>query len=131
MVALIHTYWIHGSYALGLAEHSNPVLVTHVSRIDFNSAFDRATGAIKHLLVCAPKLIAETACILEKMDEQFNDNSVDLAIAFPSMLTTCLRRAFTSSHVTVPETTVSSPSPACSKSLSAPIATRSHALIAS
>eukprot|EP00965_Chrysotila_dentata_P110474 3650212-Pleurochrysis_carterae.AAC.1 len=75
MVALIHTYWIHGLYALGLAEHSNLVLVTHVFRIDFNPAFDRATEAIKHLLACAPKLIAETACILEKMDEQFNDAS--------------------------------------------------------
>eukprot|EP00965_Chrysotila_dentata_P055936 1854997-Pleurochrysis_carterae.AAC.1 len=65
------------------------------------------------------------------MDEQFNDASVDFAIAFPSMLATCLRRAFTSPHVTIPETTISLPSPACSKSSSAPIATRSHALIAS
>eukprot|EP00965_Chrysotila_dentata_P227180 6195844-Pleurochrysis_carterae.AAC.1 len=34
-IAFIHTYWIHGSHALGLVEHSNPILVTHVSRVNF------------------------------------------------------------------------------------------------
>eukprot|EP00965_Chrysotila_dentata_P220748 6191973-Pleurochrysis_carterae.AAC.1 len=32
-IAIIHTYWIHGSHALGLAKHSNPVLVTCLASI--------------------------------------------------------------------------------------------------
>eukprot|EP00965_Chrysotila_dentata_P031664 1055956-Pleurochrysis_carterae.AAC.1 len=130
-IALVHTYWIHGSHALGLAEPSNPVLLTHVSRIDFNPAFDRAAGTIKHMLISAPELILETACFLEKMDKQFNDATVDYAIAFPSMLAACFRRSITPSHVAVPEAAARPPSSARSKSISAPIATRSHAMIAS
>eukprot|EP00965_Chrysotila_dentata_P045536 1512597-Pleurochrysis_carterae.AAC.1 len=130
-IAIIHTYWIHGSHALGLAEHSNPVLVTHVSRIDFNPAFDCAAGTITHLLMSAPERFLMTARYLEEMDKQFNDASVDFAIAFPSMLAARFRRAIEPSRLVVPEEVSPSPPPARVKGMSAPIATRSHALIAS
>eukprot|EP00965_Chrysotila_dentata_P157434 5201029-Pleurochrysis_carterae.AAC.2 len=58
------------------------------------------------------------------MDQRFNDATVDCAIAFPSMLAACFRRATTPSHVAVPEA-AARPSPSArSKSISAPIATR-------
>eukprot|EP00965_Chrysotila_dentata_P016095 533349-Pleurochrysis_carterae.AAC.1 len=65
------------------------------------------------------------------MDKDFNDASVDFAIAFPSMLAACFRRAIEPSRLIVPEAAAPSTPPARVKSVSAPIATRSHALIAS
>eukprot|EP00965_Chrysotila_dentata_P044793 1488679-Pleurochrysis_carterae.AAC.1 len=56
-IVLIHTYWIHGSHVLRIAEHSNPTLVTQVSRIDSGPAYDCSTLEIKHVIACAPDLI--------------------------------------------------------------------------
>eukprot|EP00965_Chrysotila_dentata_P165971 5480092-Pleurochrysis_carterae.AAC.1 len=56
-IALIHTYWLHGSRALRLAERSISMLVTHVSRLDFNHVFDRAVCTIKLVSMSAPELI--------------------------------------------------------------------------
>eukprot|EP00965_Chrysotila_dentata_P242341 6204818-Pleurochrysis_carterae.AAC.2 len=36
-IMAIHTYWIHGSRVLGIAEPVNPTLVTHASHIDLSS----------------------------------------------------------------------------------------------
>eukprot|EP00965_Chrysotila_dentata_P027201 903436-Pleurochrysis_carterae.AAC.1 len=49
-IAFIHTYWTHGSHALGLVEAPNPILITHVSHVNFNPAFDRAGRAVNHLI---------------------------------------------------------------------------------
>eukprot|EP00965_Chrysotila_dentata_P127325 4210554-Pleurochrysis_carterae.AAC.1 len=66
------------------------MLVTHISRLDFNLAFDRAAGTVKLCLASAPELLMGTARFIEKVDELFNDAAVDFAIAIPSMLGACL-----------------------------------------
>eukprot|EP00965_Chrysotila_dentata_P162900 5379583-Pleurochrysis_carterae.AAC.1 len=72
-IVLIHTYWIHGSHVLGIAEHSNPTLVTYVSRIDFGPAYDCSTLVIKRVIACAPDLIVRTAHAINEVDENIND----------------------------------------------------------
>eukprot|EP00965_Chrysotila_dentata_P108886 3597061-Pleurochrysis_carterae.AAC.1 len=62
------------------------MLVTHVSHLDFNPAFDRVVCAVKLVGVSAPELIMRTAIFIDKVDEQLNDAAMDFAFAVPFML---------------------------------------------
>eukprot|EP00965_Chrysotila_dentata_P051651 1714629-Pleurochrysis_carterae.AAC.1 len=130
-IAFIHTYWIHGSHALGLAERPNPMLVTHVSHLDLNPTFDCAVSTVKLISMSAPEIILKTVCFADKMDEQFNDAVIDFAIAMPSMLGARIRQTFRPAHVCAATTAAPCQRPLRSASVSVPIATCSHALIAS
>eukprot|EP00965_Chrysotila_dentata_P106663 3523206-Pleurochrysis_carterae.AAC.1 len=65
VVALVHTYWIHGSRLLGLAESSYPTLVTHISRLDFDPAFRYAADTTKLCLTSTPALLVKTVGAIE------------------------------------------------------------------
>eukprot|EP00965_Chrysotila_dentata_P109740 3626310-Pleurochrysis_carterae.AAC.1 len=65
---------------LRLAESSNPMLMTHISRLDFNPACDRTADTVKLCLVSAPTLLMGTVRFFEKVDEQLNDAAVDLDV---------------------------------------------------
>eukprot|EP00965_Chrysotila_dentata_P054712 1816565-Pleurochrysis_carterae.AAC.1 len=93
-IAFIHTYWLHGSRVLGLAESSNPTLVTHISRLDFNPAFDRAVCTLKLIGVSTPELIVKTVTFVDKMDERLNDAAMNFALTAPFTIVAHVRRAF-------------------------------------
>eukprot|EP00965_Chrysotila_dentata_P106003 3500579-Pleurochrysis_carterae.AAC.1 len=59
-IALVHTYWIHGSRLLRLTENSHPMLVTHISRLNFDPAYHRVADTVTLCLVSAPSLLVET-----------------------------------------------------------------------
>eukprot|EP00965_Chrysotila_dentata_P048414 1606106-Pleurochrysis_carterae.AAC.1 len=123
----IHTYWIHGSHILGLAEHSNPTLVTHVSRVDFGPAFDYTSLAIKRVAAFTPGLIVRTAHTMNEIDENINNVVVDFVIASPSVFAACLRRSFASPpSETFAKMARPSPSRTRSKCLPLSIATQSY-----
>eukprot|EP00965_Chrysotila_dentata_P031742 1058465-Pleurochrysis_carterae.AAC.1 len=104
------------------------MLVTHISCLDFDPTCHRVADTMKLCLVSAPTLLMGTVHFVEKMDEQFNDAAVDFVFDLPSMLGACLGRAWSPTCV---NQTVSSRPPPRSARTSAPIATSSHALIAS
>eukprot|EP00965_Chrysotila_dentata_P029020 964594-Pleurochrysis_carterae.AAC.1 len=130
-IALIHTYWLHGSRALGLAEHSNPMLVSHVSRLDFDPAFDRAVCTIKLVSTSAPELIVRTVTFIDKVDEQLNDAAMDFAFAVPLTIVAHVRQALLPARANVAATTAPCQRRPRSTNVSAPISSCSRALIAS
>eukprot|EP00965_Chrysotila_dentata_P008275 270586-Pleurochrysis_carterae.AAC.1 len=127
-IALVHTYWIHGSRLLRIAESSNPMLVSHISRLDFGPSCHCVADAMKLCLVSTPTLLVGIVRFVEKMDEQLNDAAVDFVFDLPSMLGAGLCRAWSPTCV---NQTMSSRPPPRSTRISAPIASCSHALIAS
>eukprot|EP00965_Chrysotila_dentata_P011575 378851-Pleurochrysis_carterae.AAC.1 len=104
------------------------MLVTHISRLDFDPTCHRVADTMKLCLVSTPTLLVGTVRFVEKMDEELNDATVDFMFDLPSMLGAGLCRAWSP---TCANQTMSSRPPPRSARMSAPIATCSHALIAS
>eukprot|EP00965_Chrysotila_dentata_P023263 771038-Pleurochrysis_carterae.AAC.1 len=70
------------------------MLVTHISRIDFDPTCHRVADTMKLCLVSTPTLLVGTVRFVEKMDEQLNDAAIDFVFDLPSMLGAGLCRAW-------------------------------------
>eukprot|EP00965_Chrysotila_dentata_P132818 4391696-Pleurochrysis_carterae.AAC.1 len=102
------------------------MLVTHISRLNFDLTCHRVADTVTLCLVSAPSLLVETMRSVEKVDEQLNDAAIDFVLDLPSMLGACLDRARSPTHE---NQTVSCQPPPRPARTSAPIATSSYALI--
>eukprot|EP00965_Chrysotila_dentata_P167486 5530846-Pleurochrysis_carterae.AAC.1 len=85
-IMLIHTYWIHGSRVLGLAESANPTLVTHASRVNRTPISDAILLVSARTAFLVPRVRRTTARRIIAWDERLNDKAVEALCAAPGLL---------------------------------------------